>query len=270
MGATNSVIHYTAGATMATTATADVATTMKPMTKMIVIDSSSSTYSVATSSSTSSSPAHTPLYQKNHNNQNNLKDDAQSFKSKVEAMKHVIKTDKFREKFLDCMDNKGKLPYIQCFQRLELARRLIIQEVSKPTNKSSTMIEEHSIEKLATELLIIIERYERITTNPVDGRFYPVFQESFEIFGDLLNTTNISSHLSFMNRIRAAQDHLLACLFNEFEEFVEGEDFQSPTGFSARVMRTPSMLIPIPRTLHTVDDESDDSISQTSSISGFY
>lgn len=196
-------------------------------------------------------------------------DDNTPFKAKVERMKQIMKSDNFRENFFDFMGRRGKLPYIQCAQKMEKLRTLIILSISCQRTLHDQPVQMHgpveaSVLSLRTELHATLFKHKQITTNNLTGRYFPVFQECSQIFVDLEERNLSYAQVAVLNRIRGAENVLLACLFDEFEEFLNSEEFQN--------IVTPRLDInnqTLPANLFS-PTEQNDSFSDTSISTGSY
>lgn len=164
---------------------------------------------------------------------NNLKDDAESFRSKVEALKLIIKNDTFRLKFMEFVRWKGKASFIDTYQRLEKLRKLIIQvqtgllivtdSLSISNIHDKNIFDDLvSLTKAISVYCVIHESIELIES--FDKEFF-IDAEDTVLKINTLTTSNIA--VGWTRRINRLQDDLLSSVFDEFEQFVDSEEFKT-------------------------------------------
>lgn len=142
-----------------------------------------------------------------------IQDDSEAYKTKVDSMKSIMQTDNFRLDFMKFIELQGKSYFITCFQILESWREAL-KSSQNSESVLSRILSEYSFdddmissERAIHESVQLIEELQRCTTN-----------------GHALDA---NATYQWLKRIAAAQEHILACLFKEFEQFLESEEFQS-------------------------------------------
>jgi len=154
---------------------------------------------------------------------NNAKNNFVSFKSKFIAMKNAMNDNDttIRENFHHFMESKRKLPFILCFQKVELLRKRV-QEAHSPSKNS--MSETLITDEIAEISHMLLHEHSSFTHNSIDGNLLPVFQEFLQLYSALQekdSVANLSSQMSLLNRILLLQDELLSCVIEELEEFID-------------------------------------------------
>lgn len=170
---------------------------------------------------------------------NNLKDDAESFRSKIEALKLIMKNEIFRLKFVEYLRLTGKSAFFEIYQRLERLRKwLVLLQISLSSTSTQSSYTESTVESSIFPEKSIFEDFESLT---IGIPTYCVIHESIEflqsiqqdlVIGNAPDTTKDKvvtqgMNMAWIRRISRLQEDVLSNIFDEFEQFVDGEEFRT-------------------------------------------
>lgn len=148
----------------------------------------------------------------------NLKDDAFSYRSKIDATKLLMKTEDFRGSFKHHLELLGKAPFICCFQRLERLRKFLVHYQFALLTSGASLPNASLVCDTDELESVWIHSHGMITSVRETSDLIKEFEATLKESSCVLSSSDCKN---WTKRILSLQETLLSYLFDEFEDFVE-------------------------------------------------
>jgi hypothetical protein len=147
----------------------------------------------------------------------NIQDEARSYKSKVGAMRIILKNIHSRRALIKYLENYQKAEFVKCFQELEEARLVKEDKIFRNELKKVVM-NYKSIMEVAEE--------KNLDSSSIEFALW-------DCFGPLRHTDVDTSTILQLNKfVHIAEDSLLSQVCTLFEEFLDSKEYEDCKNFT--------------------------------------